>query len=108
MIRKTVILIYVSVLVILLVTTLLALLDGGYHIAGGFMAGVAAGSAIASLVPFFIAMNLFKKHETDPEKHKHLKVLGWIIYPFCFPVKIWVIYSNIDLLINGGSGWAFG
>ncbi len=89
-------------------TTLAALYDGGYHISGGAIAGIAFASLITSLLPFFISMQLFKKYESNKEEKGHLKLWGSIIYVFCFPVKIWIIISNLVLLINGGSGWAFG
>jgi hypothetical protein len=99
---------YITVLMILTGTTLVALYDGGYHIEGGAIAGIASASIITSLLPFFISMHLFKKYELSSNEKTYLKVWGLIIYFFCFPVKIWIIISNLELLINGGSGWAFG
>jgi len=84
------------------------LYDGGYHINGGIIAGLALASAVTSLLPFFISMRLFRKYESNSAERSHLKVWGLIIYFFCFPVKTWIIVSNVLLLINGGDGWAFG
>jgi|GEM_PF-3357209 len=108
MIHKKASLIYIAVLVMLTFTTIIALMDGGYHIAGGWMAGAAFVSAITSIIPFVISRVLFKKYEANPDEKKKLKAWGLIIYLFCFPVKLWIIYCNIDLLIHGGGGWAFG
>lgn len=108
MIRKRTKIIYLFILVVLTITTLMALYNGGYDMAGFFVAGVAIGTTITSLIPFFTSIYLFKKHEVSPAENSHFKIWGIIIYAFCFPVKIWVIYSNIDLLLNGGSRWAFG
>lgn len=99
---------YITVLIILTGTTLAALYDGAYHIEGGAIAGIASASIITSLLPFFISMQLFKKYELSSNEKTNIKVWGLIIYFFCFPVKIWIIISNLELLINGGSGWAFG
>lgn len=99
---------YITILLILIGTTLAALYDGGYHIEGGAIAGIAFASIITSLLPFFISMNFFKKYELSSIEKKHLKVRGLIIYSFCFPVKIWIIISNLELLLLGGSGWSFG
>ena len=99
---------YITILLILTGTTFAALYDGGYHIEGGAIAGIAFASIITSLLPFFISMNFFKKHELSSIEKKHLKVRGLIIYSFCFPVKIWIIISNLELLLLGGSGWSFG
>lgn len=99
---------YIAVILLLIATTLGALYDGGYHINGGAMAGIALASIITSFVPFFVSMYLFKKYEVSSDRKTYLKVLGFIVYLFCFPVKSWIIYLNLDLLINGGGGWAFG
>lgn len=99
---------FIIVISILTSTTLAALYDGGYHIEGGVIAGIAVASIISSLLPFFVSMHLFKKYELSYNQKTYLKVWGLIIYFFCFPVKIWMIISNVALLINGGSGWAFG
>lgn len=99
---------YIIVLMLLIGTTLAALYDGAYHIAGGAIAGIAFASSITSLLPLFISMHLFKKYELSAHQKTSLKVWGLLIYFFCFPVKIWIIISNLDVLINGGSGWAFG
>jgi hypothetical protein len=107
-IRQNLQIIYISILIILVVTTLAALYDGGYHISGGMIAGIAFASLITSLLPFFISMHLFKKYESNKKEKGYLQVWGSIIYLFCFPVKLWIIISNLVLLINGGSGWAFG
>ena len=99
---------FITVLMILTGTTLAALYDGGYHIEGGAIAGIALASIITSLLPFFVSMHLFKKYELSSNEKTYLKVWGLIIYSFCFPIKIWIIILNLELLINGGSGWAFG
>ncbi len=99
---------YITVLLILTGTTLAALYNGGYHIEGGAIAGIAFACIITSLLPFFISMHLFKKYELSSNEKNYLKVWGLIIYLFCFPVKILIIISNIELLLNGRSGWAFG
>jgi hypothetical protein len=99
---------FITVLIILTGTTLAALYDGGYHIQSGAIAGIAFASIITSLLPFFISMHLFKKYELSANEKTSLKVWGLIIYSFCFPVKIWIIILNLELLINGGGGWAFG
>ena len=100
--------VYNSVLLVLTITTVWALLDGGYHIAGGLMGAIAVGSAIASLFPFLLSRYLLKKYETMSDNKMRYKVFGLLIYSFCFPVKLWVIYSNVDIIVNGGNGWAFG
>ena len=106
--RKKALITYLIVLAGLITTTLAALYDGGYHIAGGIIAGIAFASVITSLIPYFIAMYFFKKiEETNSNKLKY-KIFGWIFFSFCFPVKIWIILSNLNLLINGGERWAFG
>ena len=99
---------YITVLMILTGTMIAALYDGGYHIGGGAIAGIAFASIITSLLPFYISMHLFKKYELSSNEKTYLKVWGLIIYFSCFPVKSWIIYSNIVLLINGGDGWSFG
>lgn len=99
---------YILVLVILTGTTVAALYDGGYHIEGGAIAGIAFASVITSLLPYFISMRLFTKYELGSNEKTNLKVRGWTIYALCFPVKIWIIILNLDLLINGGTGWSFG
>ncbi len=99
---------YITVLIMLIGTTLVALYDGGYHIEGGAIAGIALASIITSLLPFFISMHLLKQYELNSNKKTYLKVWGLIIYFFCFPVKSWIIYSNLVLLINDGDGWSFG
>lgn len=99
---------YITVLIVVIGTTLSALYDGGYHIEGGTLAAIAFASIITSLLPFFIAMHLFSKYELSAYEKTHLKVWGLLIYFFCFPVKIWIIYLNLALLINGGDGWSFG
>jgi hypothetical protein len=106
--RKIARIIFITAIAILAITTLAALLDGGYHIAGGAIVGIAIASAITSLLPFFISMHLFKKYESNPGERSKFKAWGIAIYIFCFPVKTWIIFSNILLLINGGDGWAFG
>lgn len=106
--RRSALIFYIAVLILLAVTTLAALYDGGYHSEGGVIAGIAFVSAITSLLPFFISMHLFKKHESNRVEKTSLKVWGLILYIFCFPIKIWIIVSNLMLLINGGNGWAFG
>jgi hypothetical protein len=108
MISKKAFITYIAVLLLLVITTLLALIDGGYHMEGGSIAGIALGSSITSLLPFFLSRFLFKKYESHPTEKKGLKTQGLIVYLFCFPVKLLVIWSNVDLLINGGTGWAFG
>lgn len=99
---------YWLVILILLGSTIAALLHGGYQIAGGIMAGIAFGSFVASLVPYFIAMYFFRRFKKDPLAHPHSKWMAWLFYTCCFPVKLWVIYSNIDLFIHGGYHWNFG
>ena len=105
--RRKVIVAYLIIVAAVVSTTIAALLDGGYHIAGGIMAGIAAGSILTSLVPFFMALYFFKKWETSPDKIPY-SILGWVFFSFCFPVKTWVILSNLSLLIYGGERWAFG
>lgn len=92
----------------LIITTLAALYDGGYHIAGGAIAGIAFVSIITSLVPYFIAMYFFKKFEETSSNNDKYKIFSWLFFSFCFPIKIWIILSNLSLLINGGERWAFG
>lgn len=99
---------YIIVITLLTVTTLMALYDGSYHIEGGAIAGIAFASIITSLLPFFISMHLLKKHELNSDKGSNLKIWALIIYTFCFPVKCWIIYSNLVLLICGGTGWSLG
>lgn len=99
---------YITVLIILTGTTLSALYDGGYHTEGGAIAGIAFVSIITSLLPFYVSMHLFNKYEFSNNEKPYLKIWGLIIYAFCFPVKIWIIYSNLALLIMGGDRWSFG
>jgi len=99
---------YITVLILLTGTTLLALYDGGYHIDGGAIAGIVFASILTSLLPFYISMNLFNKYELSHNEMTHLKAWGLTIYLFCFPVKNWIIYWNLILLLNGGGGWSFG
>jgi hypothetical protein len=108
MTRKKATIIYIAVLLLLIVTTLLALMDGGYHISGGPIAALAFASMVTSLLPFFMSLLLFKKVEKRPHASRLYKIWGVIVYLFCFPVKVLIIYANIDLLVNGGEGWAFG
>jgi xanthine/uracil permease len=105
--RRTLI-IYLSVLFVLVITTLMALYDGGYHTDTPVIVGVAIGSLVLSLIPFFVSRLLLKKYESGSGTESHYLVWGVIVFLFCFPVKLVVIYTNISLLINGGSGWAFG
>jgi hypothetical protein len=90
------------------VTTIAALYDGGYHISGGVIAGIAFTSIITSLLPFIISMRLLKKHESNRGERSKFKFWALIVYSFCFPIKICIIISNLELLINGGSGWSLG
>ena len=106
--RKKVLIAYLIVLFILITSTLAALLDGGYHIAGGNIAGIAFGSVITSLVPYYIAIYFFKKYEEAHSNKIKYKILGLVFFSFCFPVKIWIIFSNLSILIIGGERWAFG
>jgi predicted Co/Zn/Cd cation transporter (cation efflux family) len=106
--RRNTTIIYITILFLLTATTLAALYNGGYQIGGEVVAIIAFVSIITSLLPFFISMRLFKKQESNPKGNTNLKVWGLIIYLFCFPVKCWIIISNIILLINGGDGWSFG
>ncbi|TNF48291.1 MAG: hypothetical protein EP305_05925 [Bacteroidetes bacterium] len=106
--RLTFILSYAAVIFILGTTTVLALLDGGFHIAGGAIAGVAAVSAITSLLPFFLSIYLLKKYEQSERTKTYLKIIAILLYLTCFPVKLYIIYLNTDMLINGGPGWSFG
>jgi hypothetical protein len=99
---------YLLVLAILCLSTLAALYDGGYHIAGGIIAGIAFASILTSFVPYFLAMHFLKKFQEQNNNVVKYKVLGLVFYSFCFPVKIWIIISNVNLLINGGERWAFG
>ena len=107
-IRQNLRIIYNSIIILLVLTTTTALYDGGYHISGGVIAAIAFTSIITSLLPFFISMRLLKKYELNVEEKSKFKFWALIVYSFCFPVKIWIIISNLELLINGGSGWAFG
>jgi hypothetical protein len=106
-VRKKALRTYLIVLAGLISTTLAALYDGGYHIAGGIVAGVAFASVISSLIPYFIAMYFFEKFEETDSNKFNFKIFGWVFFIFCFPVKIWIILSNLNLLINGGERWAF-
>ena len=99
---------YFFVLILLILTTLSALYDGGYHIQGGAIAGIALASIVTSLLPFFISMNLFNKYEQKSNEKEHLKAWALLVYCFCFPVKIYIIYLNLALLMFGGDGWSFG
>lgn len=99
---------YFLVLILLIVTTLSALYNGGYHIQGGAIAGIALASIVLSLVPFFISMHLFNKYEQRSNEKEHLKTWDLLVYFFCFPVKIWIIYLNLALIIFGGDNWSFG
>jgi hypothetical protein len=45
---------FFTLLIILIGTTLAALYDGGYNIEGGALAGITFASIITSLLPFFI------------------------------------------------------
>ncbi|MFT5859671.1 MAG: hypothetical protein ACI865_001775 [Flavobacteriaceae bacterium] len=106
--RRNAQIIYIVIVIIVIASTLWALYDGGYHIAGGLIAGIALGSIITSFLPFFTSMYLLKKCENEVTARLQLKISALILFSLCFPVKLWIIYSNIDLLINGGAGWAFG
>lgn len=106
--RKAARIIYIVVILILAISTYLAVWNGGYHIATGLYIGLAVISAATSMLPFFVSMHFFKKAEDNREQASQFNLLGLLFYPFCFPVKLWVIYSNVDLLINGGPDWAFG
>ena len=106
--RAKIISIYLFTLFMLITTTIIALIDGGYHIGGSVIAWIAFGSIITSLLPFFLSMFLFKKYEKGQRENLLFKIFGLIIYSFCFPIKLWIIYSNIDMYFNGGSHWAFG
>jgi hypothetical protein len=86
---------------------LAALYNGGYHVAGGIIAGIAFASILTSLVPYYLAMHFLEKFQDQNNAVKY-KVLGLVLYSFCFPVNIWIIISNVNLLINGGERWAFG
>ncbi|MDG1332805.1 MAG: hypothetical protein P8P74_10765 [Crocinitomicaceae bacterium] len=100
--------IYIILVLLLITTTVMALLDGGYHIIGGLMAAVAAGGLITSLLLYFISMSLFDRYESHAKSNLTVKVLAIIFFILCFPVNLWVIYSNLEILITGGPGWAFG
>ena len=76
MIRKITKIIYIFIIAILATTTLMALYDGGYHIGGGVITGIAIGSTITSLIPFFASISLFKKYEIDQTKKSHFKIWG--------------------------------
>ncbi|MES2477968.1 MAG: hypothetical protein V4561_02700 [Bacteroidota bacterium] len=99
---------YISVIAILICTTLFALYDGGYGIEGGTMAGIALASIIISFLPFYLSLKLFNKYSSNSEKRMSLKFWALFFYIFCFPIKIWIIYCNIAMVINGGKGWSFG
>ena len=99
---------YITVVILLIATTLAALYDGGYHMEGGAIAGIAGASIITSFLPFFISMHLFKKHALNTNGNGYFKVWGAVIYFFCFPVKSLIIYLNLALLITGGDGWSLG
>lgn len=108
MYRKRTLIIYVSVLLMLVFTTLIALYDGGYQRDAPVIVGVAIGSIVLSFIPFLVSRLLLKKYENGAGKESHYRLWVMIVFLFCFPVKLMVIYSNISLLIHGGSGWAFG
>lgn len=107
-IRKATQIIYIAIFILLAGTTWAALYDGGYHIAGGAIAGLAAGSAVLSLLPFFVSQRLFRRFEEKPGANRRFKRWGIVVFSFCFPVKAWIILSNLALLIFGGEGWVFG
>jgi hypothetical protein len=100
--------IYLLVLVILLVTTAMMLWDGSYLWGSLVIAAAAILSILTSLIPYFISMKLLKIFEDNPTEKKHLKTWAFVIYTFCFPVKLCIIYINVYMLINGGPRWAFG
>ena len=105
---KKLLITYLIVLAVLIITTLAALYDGGYHIAGGFIAGIGFASIVTSLLPYFISRYFFKKFKERSSDNFNYEIYGWIFFLFCFPVKIWIIVFNLSLLINGGDRWAFG
>ncbi|AEA45572.1 hypothetical protein Fluta_3603 [Fluviicola taffensis DSM 16823] len=71
------------------------------------LVGIGLGSIVTSLVPYFISMELLKQYETKPER-KAFKIFGIILYIFCFPIKIWVIFAIIYEILYGNNHWNFG
>ncbi|RYD56019.1 MAG: hypothetical protein EOP56_13870 [Sphingobacteriales bacterium] len=99
---------YITILVVLTITTLIALYDGGYGIEGGTIAIIALLSIITSLLPYYLSMQLLNKHARGQYRNASYKYWAVIVYILCFPLMLWIIYLNIDLLLNGGNGWSFG
>ncbi len=99
---------YFTVLVVLTATSIKALTESCYIIGGAVIGVIAVVSILTSLIPYFISQSMFRKYEANPDEKKHLKIWGLIIYLFCFPVKLWVIYVNIEMLKEGCGGWNFG
>lgn len=99
---------YLITITLVFFTTTYTLLRGYYHIASFAVAGFAFGSILVSLLPFFTSQYLLKRYESGGREKKLLLILAIVLYICCFPIKIWVLYSNLDVMFNGGLHWNFG
>ena len=77
------------------------------YILFSILVGIGLVSIITSLLPYFIAMYLFRQYEKDPE-NKTAKIWGIILYCCCFPVKLFVIFASIYEMLYEDNHWNFG
>lgn len=108
--RQNALIIYLFVVIIFLLLIPLQIIKAnGYPgIVSGVVAGIGLAACVTSLLPFFVSRYLFKKAEPYTHYRRRYQIAAIIVYIFCFPVKLWAIYTAIYLLFHGESRWAFG